>query len=51
MRAARFQTSYTEYGKYAPNIHTLPYSYHGLNTRFTAKRTLHGNYRNHSMNT
>ena len=39
-----------EYGKYEPNVHTTPYSYHGLNTRFTGKKTLQGNYRNHSLN-
>ena len=45
-----FQTSAQEYGKYPPNAHTLPHSYHGLSTGFTAKKTLQGNYRNHSMN-
>ena len=45
-----FQTTAQEYGKYQPNIHTMPYSYHGLNTKFTAKKTVQGNYRNHSLN-
>jgi hypothetical protein len=45
-----FQTTAQEYGKYHPNIHTMPYSYHGLSTKFTAKKTEFGNYRNHSLN-
>ncbi len=23
-----------EYGKYQPNVHTVPYSYHGLDTKY-----------------
>jgi hypothetical protein len=45
-----FHTEAQEYGKYQPNIHTRPYSYHGLSTKFTAKKTTQGNYRNHSFN-
>ncbi len=45
-----FHTTAQEYGKYAPNAHTRPYSYHGLSTRFTANKTREGNYRNHSFN-
>ena len=45
-----FKTSYSEFGQFKPNIHTTPRSYHGLNTRFTAKMTKHGMYRNHSVN-
>ena len=45
-----FQTTSQEYGKYQPNVHTMPYSYHGINTKFTALKTVQGNYRNHSLN-
>ena len=45
-----FQTSSQEYGKYPPNKHTLPQSYHGLRTKFTARKTEQGNFRNHSLN-
>ena len=45
-----FRTSYQDYGRYGPNVHTAAQSYHGLNTRFTARKTEHGNYRNHSLN-
>jgi len=44
------RTTAQEYGRFRPNAHTAAYSYHGLDTKFTAKTTLHGNYRNHSLN-
>ncbi|CAB4070172.1 unnamed protein product [Lepeophtheirus salmonis] len=45
-----YETTYNCYGKYPPNVHTIPYGYYGLNTRFTNKKAYHGNYRNHSFN-
>ena len=45
-----FKTSYMELGQLKPSSETMPRSYHGLNTRFTAKMTKHGMYRNHSVN-
>jgi hypothetical protein len=39
-----------DYGKYPHNPHTLPYSYHGLKTKFTHNKTVQGMYRNHSLN-
>ena len=45
-----FRTTYAEYGKYPPNKHTQPYSYHGLNTRFSQKKFNQGMYKNHSFN-
>ena len=45
-----FKTSYSELGQFKPNKHTMPHSYHGLSSRFTAKITQHGMYRNHSVN-
>ena len=45
-----YNTSYEEYGKFKPNVHTQPYSYHGLNTRFSHKKHQQGMYRNHSLN-
>ena len=53
----------SEYGRFNPNKHTAPNSYHGLNTRcvnscfiglhvyrFTAKAARHGMFKNHSVN-
>ena len=45
-----FRTTYAEYGKYPANKHTQPYSYHGLNTRFSQKKFNQGMYKNHSFN-
>ena len=45
-----FRTSYQDYGKYPPNVHTQPYSYHGLNTKFSQKKFNQGMYKNHSFN-
>ena len=45
-----YNTSYQEYGKYHPNEHTQPQSYHGLRTKFSYKKYQQGMYRNHSLN-
>ncbi len=45
-----FKTTYQEYGKYRPNKHTQPYSYHGLNTKFSEKKFGQGMYKNNSFN-
>ena len=43
-------TSYQELGRFPPSRHTAAATYHGLDTRFTAKIARHGMYRNHSVN-
>ena len=43
-------TSYQELGRFPPSRHTAAATYHGLDTRFTAKIARHGLYRNHSVN-
>ena len=45
-----FRTSYQDYGKYPPNKHTQPYSYHGLNTKFSQKKFGQGMFKNNSFN-
>ena len=42
--------SYQELGRFPPSRHTAAATYHGLDTRFTAKIARHGMYRNHSIN-
>jgi len=44
------RTSYQDYGKFLPNVHTQPYSYHGLNTKFSQKKFGQGMYKNNSFN-
>ena len=48
--APTFRTSYQDYGQYPPNKHTQPYSYHGLNTKFSQKKFNQGMYKNNSFN-
>ena len=41
---------FQDYGKYPHNPHTMPFSYHGLKTKFTVAKMHQGMYRNHSLN-
>ncbi|THD19902.1 hypothetical protein D915_008906 [Fasciola hepatica] len=47
----RFRTTSSEYGKYSPNVHTMPCYFYPINGQFTQHLGRCGMYRNHSLNT
>uniref|UniRef100_A0A5K4F8I0 Ovule protein n=1 Tax=Schistosoma mansoni TaxID=6183 RepID=A0A5K4F8I0_SCHMA len=46
-----FKTTSSDYGKFAPNVHTMPNVYFPLKGDFSQHLGKCGMYRNHSLNT
>ncbi|TGZ64025.1 hypothetical protein CRM22_006570 [Opisthorchis felineus] len=46
-----YMTTNSEYGKYCPNVHTMPGYFYPLQGAFTQHLGKCGMYRNHSLNT
>ncbi|KAF5397867.1 hypothetical protein PHET_09178 [Paragonimus heterotremus] len=47
----RFLTTNNDYGRFNPNIHTMPAYYYPIKGGFTQHLGICGMYRNHSFNT
>ncbi|XP_065829834.1 piercer of microtubule wall 1 protein-like [Oscarella lobularis] len=46
-----YRTATSSYGSHAPNVHTVPTSFHGRSQKFSEHLGKSGMYRNHSLNT